>query len=118
MLECVFALRDKKAGYFLQPLHSRKGAQDFIDEVNVLTEEQFKEAFLGTPIAESPEGFSVYDLGTFDNCTGKYDLHDSPQHLVDLVHLDVFLKRSSEFETPDVDDVIAEIVLREEDSLC
>ena len=77
MILKVIGLKDKKAGIYHNPVQALEN--DIMEAIRY-------NCYLATQEEEPdfiPADFAVYEYGTFDNCSGKYDLHDSPEHLID-----------------------------------
>lgn len=71
MKKSVFTCYDSKAGFHSQPFHcfSRGEAiRLFSDEANNPN----------TQLGKHPEDFTLFELGTFDDETAKFDLHATP----------------------------------------
>lgn len=77
MVKKVYNVKDSKGGFYLMPfyVHSEEEALRFMRN-SVLD--------VTHPFAKNPEDFDLYYLGEFDDITGKFDLLDSPAHLVKL----------------------------------
>lgn len=76
----IYTIRDSKGEYFSQPFHQLSPGQ---------AERTFKDMILEpkNPVNSHPEDFSLYYLGEYDELTGKMKLLDSPQHVIDAIHL-------------------------------
>lgn len=76
MILFVLSVRDTAADCFGQPMFtpSLGGAvRSFGDEVNRKSE--------NNALANHPEDFILYQLGTFDDSTGKFELMEEPRQL-------------------------------------
>lgn len=76
----ILSVRDAKADAFGRPIFVgtvATGARSFSDEVNR------KDA--DNQMFNHPEDFSLYDLGSFDDQTGSFELHSSPQFVLEAV---------------------------------
>jgi len=65
----VFTIRDSAAEAFLRPFFAQsKGAaiRSFSDEVNGGD----------TPIAAHPDDYTLFELGTFDELKGEFEIHE------------------------------------------
>lgn len=71
----IFAVKDTKAGTFYQPFVRTNSA---VAERDFQTMCSDKNSLTG----KYPEHFDLYDLGIFDERTGKMDLYESPMHVV------------------------------------
>lgn len=68
----VFTIYDKAVEAYSPPFFARATGQalrDFIEEVNNPQ----------SRISKSPEHFALFDLGTFDDSNGQFDLFTSPR---------------------------------------
>lgn len=76
----LFVIRDAKADFYNPP---------FVTKTFAEAERTFS-ALANNPqtsIGQFPTDFDLYHLGTFDNVTGKMELHPSPKHQIKAVHL-------------------------------
>lgn len=69
----IYTIRDAKAEAFLPPIFSQNEAVCFrsIEDCLLDPDHQF---------TRHPQDYAVYHLGSFDDQTGKFDLHDAPLH--------------------------------------
>lgn len=77
MIVQVFAVRDQKADAFNQPFCAPSigiALRSFTDEVNRRER--------GNVMADHPEDFALYHLGSFNDADAKYKLFDSPAQIV------------------------------------
>ena len=68
MILKIIGLKDKKAGIYLTPVQAQE--HDIMEAIRF-------NCYLATQEEEpdfNPADYAVYDYGTFDNCTGKYEL--------------------------------------------
>lgn len=83
MILGVYSIYDEKADYFNNPIFCPTEAvvlRDFGDTVNDS----------GCIVGKHPEDFRLYNLGTFDTQTAKFDIRDIPLLVsagLDLVRL-------------------------------
>lgn len=70
----VFAVYDSKAGAYLPP---------FFAPARGVGLRQFQQASrqVDHPFHEFGADFTLFELGSFDESTGKFDLHDAPDNL-------------------------------------
>lgn len=76
----VFAIKDQKAHVFMPPWlkgSAGEAERDFRTVVNQ------KDSIFG----QYPKDFDLYQLGTFDDNSGKFKLLDSPLHLISAIEL-------------------------------
>ena len=69
----IFTVFDSKAAAYLQPFYSQtKGVaiRQFSDAINGDPNHQF---------ARHPEDFTLFELGSYDDNTAKFSLHETPQ---------------------------------------
>lgn len=80
MLHKLFAIRDSKGEMYTPP---------FCKATFGLAEREFSELANNpqSQIGKHPEDFDLYQLGDYEDTTGKLQLLDSPQHLVKAVNL-------------------------------
>ena len=74
MLHVVMAVKDRMADAFARPLFVPAvgvGIRSFTDEVN--RKDGDNQMF------NHPDDFDLYELGRFDDGTGRFDLHDDPK---------------------------------------
>lgn len=74
MLQVVLAVKDRMADAFGRPLFVPAlgvGLRSFTDEVNRADKEN--------QMFNHPDDFDLYELGRFDDVTGRFDLHDDPK---------------------------------------
>ena len=76
----VFSIRDTKAGTYNAPFlqYSAGEAQRTFAKLKSDT---------NTDVNKFPEDFDLYQLGEFDNETGKYASEESPVHIIKAVNL-------------------------------
>jgi len=82
----VVAVRDSAAGAFMRPFYLSSPGQairSFQDEVNRASEEN--------TMFHHPEDFELFELGTFDDGTGLFDLLAIPKSLCTAKQLKVAL---------------------------
>lgn len=68
MKHCVFAVKDRLADVFGQPFQQANklsAIRAFTDSVNSVGETNM--------LNKHPDDFDLYELGTFDDCTGLYE---------------------------------------------
>lgn len=70
----LFAVLDVKANYFLKPI---------VDEstVNALRSFDVATNEAGSTFNRFPDDFALFEFGSFDGQTGKFDMHPSPVNL-------------------------------------
>jgi hypothetical protein len=76
----VFSVRDSKAAAYMQPFFS----------LNEATAHRACGACLidsNHPFYSTPEDYSLYILGEYDDSSGKFTLLDAPEHLFNLIDL-------------------------------
>lgn len=74
MIQVVMAVKDRMADAFGRPLFVPAvgvGIRSFTDEVN--RKDGDNQMF------SHPDDFDLYELGRFDDSTGRFDLHDDPK---------------------------------------
>ena len=77
MIQTICAVRDKATDAFGRPIFvatAAVGIRSFQDEIN---RDSPDNAF-----HVHPDDYDLYDLGTFDDNTGHFDLHEVPQLLM------------------------------------
>lgn len=73
----MFAVHDSAAEAFARPMFlPAKGAavRTFADEVNRVADDN--------PLYKHPEHFDLYELGSYDDATGKIEALETPKHVV------------------------------------
>lgn len=68
----IYSVYDGKASFYLQPVYMQSrghAVRSFMDNANDKTH------FLG----KTPEDFTLFYLGTFDDIDGKFDLLNTPE---------------------------------------
>lgn len=79
----IYSIKDSRAGVFNQPFYQR-GDEEAKRYVRGIVNEDAK----NLPgwyqnVAKYPKDFDLYHLGLYDDQTGKFQLLDKPQHLVE-----------------------------------
>ena len=76
----VYAVLDIKLGEYLSPMHfaSPGVAERALNNAVNAKEGEF---------ASHPADFALYELGSFDSVTGKFDNHPNPVHIVNAISL-------------------------------
>lgn len=76
----VYSTRDSKTEFFYTPFYQNT-------EAEALRTWGASTAKPESMICQYPEDYDLYYLGTFDDQTGKFQLLDSPKHVVSAVNL-------------------------------
>ena len=77
MISVIVSVRDNAAEAFGRPMYLQSlgvAIRSFTDEVN--REDKDNQLF------NHPDDFDLYELGVFDDFTGKYDIRDNPSVIV------------------------------------
>lgn len=76
----VYSIRDAKTETFSNPFYNHTHGE---------AERNFKTAINDdkTKLGQYPEDFDLYYLGKYDDNEGKFDMLESPEHLVKAVQL-------------------------------
>jgi len=77
MISVIVSVRDTAAEAFGRPMYLQSlgvAIRSFTDEVN--REDKDNQLF------NHPDDFDLYELGVFDDSTGKYELRDNPSVIV------------------------------------
>lgn len=75
MITRIYSVRDAKSEAFMQhQCFPTKGVaiRAFTEGVNTAD----------TPFNKNPEDYALFEFGTFDDLSGKFDLHDQPLHVI------------------------------------
>lgn len=80
MLRQVYTVKDTKSLVYGPPFmaHTHGEAERVIKETLSRGE---------STLSKYPEDFDLYFLGQWDDTSGKYEFHDSPQHMCKVVQL-------------------------------
>lgn len=76
MIMCMCSIKDSAADAYGRPFFLPSigvAIRSFTDEVNRAAEDN--------QIYQHPEDFDLFELGSFDDSTGKFDLHDVPKQI-------------------------------------
>lgn len=76
----VFAIRDSKTEAYLQPFFMEKQAVAIRTLSDCVSDP-------GHAFGAHPEDYDLFHLGTFSDQDGKFDLLDTPKHIVKLLEL-------------------------------
>ena len=71
MINDHFTIKDHKTGAYLQPFYSTNQSTAIRSILDLVADPQHN-------FAKHPSDYALYRLGTFDDSTARYDLHDSP----------------------------------------
>ena len=76
----LFSIRDSASETFTYPMC-------FI--THGVAEREFKEIVndKNSKISKNPEHYDLYELGSFNDATGKMELLDSPRHIIKAIQL-------------------------------
>jgi hypothetical protein len=77
MISTICAVKDRATDAFGRPIFvptAAAGIRTFQDEIN--------RADPNNAFHSHPDDYDLFDLGTFDDNTGHFDLHDLPQLLM------------------------------------
>lgn len=80
MLLYVMAAFDKKAAAFMQPFYASRpevGLRSFQEAANIEDHQ----------VCKHPEDFSLFQLGTWDDNTGLFQLYPTPKHVAEAINL-------------------------------
>jgi len=80
MILYVFTVRDDKAAAYLNPFYVQNEALAIRAMRDCLGSSDHS-------FAKYPEDYSLYQLGTYDDAQGKFELFDKPTHVANLVDL-------------------------------
>ena len=78
MLLRVFSIYDYKVGAYAQPFYSRTTAEAIRSVTEALNDPQ-------STISKYPQDFALFDLGTYDDQTGRFESAAAPLSLGVLV---------------------------------
>lgn len=76
----VYSIRDSKAEVFNVPFYKKTHGEAERDFATLVNDEK-------SMLAKYPDDYDLYFLGKYDDCTGKLDSLDTPQHIVKAVQL-------------------------------
>lgn len=71
---CIFSVHDQAAGVFMQPFHavaSGIAVRGFADAINDPQHD----------FSKHPGDYTLFELGTFDQETGQYTIHEAAKNL-------------------------------------
>lgn len=75
MQQKIFSIRDTKGEFYSPPFYKHQTAEAIRDFTQAANDPQ-------STISKFPEDFDLFELGTYDNLTGKIDPLDTPHHIV------------------------------------
>lgn len=80
MILKVFCIRDAASEYFMNPFYARAHGE---------AERNFSSAVQDpkSPAFKHPEHYDLYYLGEFDDNSGKFQVLDTPQHVMKAIHV-------------------------------
>lgn len=76
----IFTVRDSKADAYLVPYHMPNVPLAVRIMANSVNDPEH-------PFCLNPEDYSLYEIGVFDELTGKVTPHEAPIHILNLVEL-------------------------------
>lgn len=76
----VYTVRDDKAEAYLQPFYMQNESLAIRAMTDCITDANHQ-------FAKHINDYSLYHLGTYSDSSGKFELNDSPKHLINLVDL-------------------------------
>lgn len=74
MVQKVFSIYDEKAKMYQPPFMAHTKGQVIRTFTDIVNEK-------GHPINQHPSDYTLFELGTFDNLTGKYECNKTPLSL-------------------------------------
>lgn len=80
MQKHIYTVKDTKVEVYLQPIFNHSDELMVRDITMAVNDEEH-------PLSKGANSYQLYRLGIFDDETGKFDLYDAPEHLVNLQDL-------------------------------
>lgn len=77
-MQIMFAIRDTKGAYYSPPFTKNSRGEAERDFTTLSRDAQ-------STVNKYPEDFDLFELGTFDEKTGKVDGYDTPRHMLKAV---------------------------------
>ena len=80
MLLQIFSIRDQGGEFYNPPFFARNKTEAVRSFTRIKMDPQ-------SNIHTFPQHYDLYEIGNFDDNTGKVETHDTPQHVISAINL-------------------------------